>query len=186
MRKFRGELVRLITLFDEHLPIPTRLYENVDHVTVLSHRAPEIPALTRFSPPCVDSAVMGRRIAQSRVGRSYTARMAGSSISKETASFDTTFSSSSSFDLLNASWYWSQKAERSPRRAALSNTVMALAAGAHSTIARSVLNFCTFVMVGAVSVWALNPSSLSLASHTFCTTIELSNPAFCAIRLPRR
>ena len=37
-----------------------------------------------------------------------------------------------------------------PRRAALSNTVIALAAGAHSTIARSVRNFCALVMVGTL------------------------------------
>ena len=39
-----------------------------------------------------------------RTHRSYTACMAGSIISKETAPFETAFSSSSSFDVLNTSW----------------------------------------------------------------------------------
>jgi len=54
--------------------------------------------------------------AQSRVGRSYMACIAGSIISKETAPFAATFTSPLSVDLSNTSWWWSQKAERSPRR----------------------------------------------------------------------
>ena len=64
-----------------------------------NHRIPHLLSRRR-----ADFPVMGMRSAHSRVGRSYTACMAGSIISKETSSFETTFSFSSGVDVPNTSW----------------------------------------------------------------------------------
>ena len=64
-----------------------------------------LPSYTApVSRDCAGVPIRGLRSAQSRVGRSYTACMAGSIISKETSPFEVTFSFSSRVDVRNTSW----------------------------------------------------------------------------------
>ena len=60
--------------------------------------------LTRNPELFTSVGIVDGRGAHSRVGRSYTACMAGSIISKETSAFDATVNSPSCFDLPNTSW----------------------------------------------------------------------------------
>ena len=90
-----------------------------------STRGPKEPYVSAVAKPSSD----GR--APSLVGKSYTAFMAGSSIAMVISPPDSRCGSSC-FDSRRADRYSFQNSERSPLRAALSNTVVARAAGAHS------------------------------------------------------
>ena len=117
-------------------------------------------------PSWPDCAVADR--AQFLAGKSYTAFMAGSSIAKVISPFDSSCGSLLlCFDFWRADPYCSQNNERLPLLAALSNTVVAWAAGAHSRMASSVLSFCAVVIVAPVlhrrEFLATSPSTESQA-----------------------
>ena len=95
-------------------------------------------------PSWSDCALVDR--VSSLVGKSYTAFMAGSSMAKVIPSFDSSCGSSCCLDFRRADRYCFQKDERLPLLAALSNTVVAWAAGEHSRMASNVLSFCALLL----------------------------------------